>query len=195
MRQGTIITVAPTIEPLSLDDAKVQLRIELDDSDQDMHVGSLIRDARTKVENDLGFPIMRQTRQTHLKCFPCGAIWLGGGDAVAVSQVEYYDTAGVLQTLAPSAYVVDAVSRPASVCAAPGTAWPSTLHRPGGVQVTWQGGWTSAALVPSDLVRAMKLLIGHWDMNREAVVSGTIATELQLAYASLLEGHRMQFLA
>lgn len=195
MRQGTIITAPPVGEPVSLDQAKAQLRIELDDTDQDVHVTGLIRDARFKVEKDLGIPILRQTRQTHLTRFPCGPVWLAAAEAITVDQVRYYDSAGTLQTLAPTDYVVDAVSRPAQIFAAPLKAWPSVLERPSGVQITWTGGWADAAQVDGDLVRAMLLLIGHWDQNREAVVAGTTSTEVQLAYDALIGGNSIQFLA
>ncbi|MNQ91198.1 Phage gp6-like head-tail connector protein [compost metagenome] len=37
---------------------------------------------------------------------------------------------------------------------------------------------------------AALLLIGHWYTNREAVVTGTIATTLPLAYDSLIHPYR-----
>ncbi|MBO0750439.1 MAG: phage head-tail connector protein, partial [Porphyrobacter sp.] len=169
-----------------------------------------------KVESELGYPILQQTRQTHLSGFPSrggrhpffgaygpvwtaphGPIWLGGGDSLNVIQVQYYDADGVQQTLDPAAYVLDAVSRPARIVPAPDTGWPETQYRPGAVTIDWQAGWASAADVPDDLIHAMKLLVGHWDQNREGVavdVRGTPA-ELPLAFDELLRPYRLPFVA
>ncbi|WOF43775.1 head-tail connector protein [Sphingopyxis indica] len=195
MRQGTIVTVAPVGEPLTLEAAKRQLRIEPEDVDQDAHIGTLIAAARQKVENELGIPILRQTRQTHLFSFPCGAIWLGGGEAIDVQSIKYYDAAGVQQTMLTTDYVVDAVSRPATVMPAPSRAWPSTLCRAGSVQVEWQGGWATAADVPADLVHAMKLLVAHWDQNREAVNVGAVSAEVEQTFTALIDPYRIPFVA
>lgn len=41
--------------------------------------------------------------------------------------------------------------------------------------------------VPEDYLMALMMLLGHWYANREAVVTGTIATGLPLAYEDLLD--------
>lgn len=51
------------------------------------------------------------------------------------------------------------------------------------------GGEEGQALT-SALKLAALLLIGHWYTNREAVVTGTIATTLPLAYESLIHPYR-----
>lgn len=195
MRQGTIVTVAPASEPLSLADARLQLRLDAEDTDQDAHVAKLIAAARAHIEGAYGIPIIRQTRQTHLFGFGCGPVWLGDGHDIAVTQVQYYDAAGILQTLEPTDYLVDHISRPAKLWPAPLKAWPSVLDRPSAVQITWEGGWTDADAVPEDLAQAMKLLIGHWDQNREAVALGTISTEVQVALDACMQPYRCQFIA
>lgn len=191
LRQGTIVTVAPVGHPLSLAQAKRQLRIEPDDTSQDDVTNDLIAAAHRAVENMLGYPILQQTRQTHLRGFPCGPIWLGGGAGLTVSQVRYIDSAGATQVLAGTEWLVDAVSRPAAIHVPPGKVWPVAPIRPGAVMIDWLAGWTSAALVPDDLIHAMRLLVGHWDQNREAVVVGTISSAVQLTVDDLLYPHRV----
>lgn len=195
MRQGTIVTVQPDGHPLSVYEAKRQLRIEPDDTDQDDHVASLCAAAHRKIERELGYPILFQTRQTHLTGFPCGPIWLGGGHGLTIVSIRYRDTAGTLQTLVADRYSLDAVSRVAQVYPAPATSWPGTQNTPGAVIVEWRAGWENPADVPEDLVHAMKLLVGHWDQNREAVVIGTISTEVQIALEDLLAPFRLPFVA
>jgi uncharacterized phiE125 gp8 family phage protein len=190
-RQGTIVKVPPEGHPLSVADAKRQLRIEDDDTTQDDHVATLIAAAHRKVENELGYPILRQTRTTHLFGFPCGPIWLGGGKGLSVGAVRYVDAAGLPQVLPTTDYIVDAVSRPATLCAAPTKTWPATQSRPGAVEIDWTAGAAKAADVDEDLIHAMKLLVGHWDQNREAVVIGTTTAEIAKSVDWLLEDHRI----
>lgn len=195
MRQGTIVTVAPVGEPLTLADARLQLRLDEEDTDQDDHVKKLIAAARAHIENFYGIPIIRQTRQTHLFSFGRDPIWLGDAHDIEVTLIQYYDAAGVLQTLAPTDYLVDHISRPAKLWPATMKAWPSALSRPSGVQITWQGGWPDAAAVPADLAHALKLLIGHWDQNREAFVLGVVSAEVQGGLDALMQPFRCQFMA
>lgn len=195
MRQGTIVTVRPEGHPLSLADAKRQLRIEAEDTDQDDHITSLCAAAHRHIERDLGYPILRQTRETHLSSFPGGPIWLGGGDSLTVLELRYTDAAGTAKVLANNAYAVDAVSQIAKVYPAPAKPWPATAAVPGAVVVEWQAGWSTPADVPDDLLHAMKLLVGHWDQNREAVVVGSINSDLRLALDDLLSPFRLPFIA
>lgn len=50
-------------------------------------------------------------------------------------------------------------------------------------------GQPGQLLTPALRLAAL-LLIGHWYVNREAVVTGTIATTLPLAYDSLIHPYR-----
>lgn len=195
MRQGTIVTVKPDGHPLSVFEAKRQLRLEPDDTDQDDHVADLCAAAHRKVERELGYPILRQTRETHLSSFPRGAIWLGGGNSPSILSISYRDTANVVQALDAADYSLDGVSRVAQVYPAPLKTWPSTTCTPGAVIVEWQAGWNGPSDVPEDLIHAMKLLVGHWDQNREAVVVGTISSEVQVALDDLLSQFRVPFVA
>jgi uncharacterized phiE125 gp8 family phage protein len=69
-------------------------------------------------------------------------------------------------------------------------AFPSGLAETRAVRVTFTAGYGAADAVPSALKAAILLLIGHWYGNREAVVTGTIATELPMAVAALIEPYR-----
>ncbi|WP_110642462.1 head-tail connector protein [Salinicola sp. CPA57] len=48
----------------------------------------------------------------------------------------------------------------------------------------------NALVLDDDLVTAMLLLIGHWYVNRESVVVGTITSEMPMAVQSLIEPYR-----
>lgn len=198
MRQGTIIVTPPSGHPVTLEQAKAQLRVDAGDTTDDAFINRLIAAAHRAVENMLGYPVLRQTRGTHLTGFasPCAAVWLGGGDSPAIDEVRYYDASGVLQVLDPTQYQIDDISRLATLWPAPGVTWPATqAGRVGAVQIDWSAGWASAAAVEADLIEAMLLLISHWDQNREAVVTGVASNDVQFGVDMLLEPHRLVFVA
>ncbi len=192
MRQGTIVTVPANGNAVDLAAAKRQLRIASGDNSQDVFLAELCTAAHYAIEKQLGFPVLRQTLQTHLFNFPCGPICLGAG-LVTVSSVKFYDLAGTLQTFPSTDYIVDTISRPAWVHLVPDKTWPATQARPSAVYIEWTGGWATAADVPETIKQAMKLLISHWDQNREAVVIGQIPAALQMSVDWLLEAYRVSF--
>lgn len=195
-RLGSVVTVGPVGHPLALADAKAHLRIDAADTWEEDSIEALCAAVHRKLESDLGFPILRQTRRTVLDAFPSSAtpaIWLGGGDSPAIEAIEYLDTAGDAQTMAEADYVLDEWSAPARVL--PASTWPACSAQPGAVKIDWTAGWETAADVPEDLMHAQKLLLGHWHENREAVVLGTISSTVQLGWGALLEPYRLIGLA
>lgn len=108
----------------------------------------------------------------------------------SVTSITYTDTAGVSQTWSASLYTVIAPSGPEC---APGHIepayneyYPSTRSIPDAVTVRFTAGYGAASAVPAGIKSAMKLMIGHWYANREAVNIGNSTSELPLAVASLL---------
>ena len=191
-------TVDPELEPITLDQAKVQCRVDSDDDDA--YITSLITAARIHAENRTNRAFLTQTWKLSLDRFPGYQPWnLGSPFApvvgrqfsteyvcgrymqpplllprprlIAVSSIQYYDINGNQQTLDPSAYVVGGDSEPAAIFPVPFTWWPAAMWgRPDAVQVTYTAGYgDSADKVPATLQLAMLGLIAHWYENREAV--------------------------
>jgi uncharacterized phiE125 gp8 family phage protein len=192
VRQGTIVITPPTDLPISLAEAKAQLRIDASDDFQDVQVSALIAAASAAVEGMLGWPVMRQTRETVAKDWPgTEGLWLGRGDNLQIGSVKYIDPAGAEQTLAGTVFIFDAVSVPARLHLATGESWPALRGvEPGAVKARWTAGWADAATVPGDIKHAIRLLIGHWFENREGVVVGVTSAEVQFGVEMLLAPHR-----
>ncbi|MBD3675598.1 MAG: phage head-tail connector protein [Planctomycetaceae bacterium] len=76
------------------------------------------------------------------------------------------------------------------VVSASGTSWSVSLTEGGAsVDITDAGGGLLfVGELPAVVSQALKLLIGHWFWNREAV--GSAGTEIELAYGSLLNAAR-----
>lgn len=194
LRQNSIVTVQPASEPVTLAQARTQLGMEAADTSKDTELNRWIAAAHRYVENALGYPIITQTRQTHLRGFPAsnGAIWIGAGAELTVDSVTYYDSVGASTVLNSANYIVDTASLPAEVVPAVNYSWPATQTRPGAVVIEWTAGWADGddvlAYAP-ELIHAMLLLIGHWDLNREAV--GTVTREMEFAVSALLRNHQV----
>src|ERR1051325_11329554 len=99
------LSTAPTVEPVSLDEAKGQVRVELDFHSDDALILGLIAAARRLAEVFCGRAFLTQTWDLTLDAFPSGwgPRWpatLGGRDAIrlprpplqSVSYVKYVDT-------------------------------------------------------------------------------------------------------
>jgi uncharacterized phiE125 gp8 family phage protein len=173
-------------EPISLAEAKDQVRVT--DTTEDDYIGKLIPAARRYVENRSGIIIKR--RQFTENQFPVrGAIRLSNGPLVLVDTVAYPDTSGTPATYA-GARIVGQLIYPVL-----GAIWPAAYPNEG-FTVTYTAGLSTALLGSDDysnLLHAMKLLIGHWHSNREAVAVDQrgVPTQVPLAVDDLCDQVRM----
>lgn len=111
----------------------------------------------------------------------------------AVTGIQYIDPDGALQTLSPSAYLVDTYSEPARITPAVGTAWPGTQNRANAVLVTFAAGYgASGAAVPQGILHWILLVTATLYENREMVAILTRGRAEQLPYVdSLLTNYRV----
>lgn len=182
------LITGPASEPVSLDEAKAQCRVS--GTDEDSYLTALIAVAREKVEIDSERALISQTRRMWLDEFPtCGyqIVDIPLKPLTALTSVQYIDTEGNWQTFSSTKYVADLVSSPSRIQPVYGQIWPLTLPlTPNAVKITFTCGAASAAAVPAMAKHAMKLLIGHWFENREAV--GKVPAEIAIGYQSLIQG-------
>lgn len=181
---------APTVEPVSLDQAKAHCRITWDEEDQ--FIARLISSARDMCERmDSGHRQYTTAVWEYNLCeFSGRTICLPRPPLQSVASVKYYDTNNSQQTLLAASYhVVAPYQQPGRVELADGYSWPATYERPDAVTVRFTAGYGTAASVPPGIAQAMLLLIGHWNENREASLVGTISKEAEFSVKSLLAMH------
>lgn len=163
------LQTGPSEEPITVDQAKRQARINHDE--EDALVQSYITAARQEAEDYLGRGLLTQTWVFTLDQW-AERIWLPmAAPLQTVTTVKYYDTAGAQQTLAASFYTVDLVSRPGRIVRAPGQTWPSLQsdRRSGRVEITYVVGWTSKALIPERILQGIRSYVGYLDSDREGL--------------------------
>ncbi len=194
----------PTQEPISLPEAKLHLRVSLDDDDT--LILGLISAARDYLEKATGRQFLTATYRLSVPCFEACCLRLPRPplqslvgtyvDSLGATQplgITYIDTAGVTQTLATTVYGVDADSQPGRVYLLPGQSWPSLYSMPNPVQVTYKAGYaTSSALFArhASLRSALLLLIAHLYEQREASIEKALS-EIPLGVCSLLWINRL----
>jgi uncharacterized phiE125 gp8 family phage protein len=206
------LVTPPAAEPVTLDQAKKQLRVDADMTDDDTLIQGLITAAREYCEGFQGRAYVVQTWELVLDAWPTnsmpatayhdhripvspnGRIDIPRPPLQSVASVIYTGQGGNKVTLDPNAYIVDTDSEPGRIV--PATQWPSVeLVKAGGIRIRFVAGYpvgtgTSpdpVANVPYSVQAAILLLITHWYENRVPVVTerGT-PSEIPLTVESLL---------
>ncbi len=188
------LVTAPAVEPLTLDDAKAQCRVETDD--ENGLLVTLIEASRQAAEAFTKRALIAQTWDLKLCGFfegdyyQDGALWLPFPPVSAVSAITYRDTAGSTQTWSSSDYETDLPSGPtarrARIAPVFGESWPSTYDALNAVTVRFVCGYgTTAESVPAGIRQGMQLLVAHWYARREPVQVGSIVNEIPLTISHL----------
>lgn len=203
-----LVVVPPISEPITLEDARMHLRLTADSNNdsppvyshpEDALVRSLISAARDYCEQNLMRSLAPQIVETVLDAFPANEIQLLGSPIVQIISIIYVDSNGASQTMAPFDYVLDNVQEPGWVLPQMSTPWPTALAAANSVRIRYETGYTGVADSPNDrpmpasIRQAMMLLIGHWYENREAInVGNVISTPLDFAVKALLKPYQLR---
>lgn len=163
-----ITTVPPTAEPITLSEAKAQVR-ELDGGSlvEDDLIRVYIAAAREYAEGVTGLSFLEQTGQDYFD----GWQWcyeLTRGPVSEIVSVEYIaDGATTYTAWANTNYHTDTVSRPARVVKNADASFPALANRVNAVRITYKSGAEDAAGVPPSARHAMLMLVASAYENRE----------------------------
>ena len=168
-----------TEEPVSLDEMKAHLRLDIDDDDA--YLAGCITAARTWVEGQTRRAILPQTWAMSIDyCWPVRKgyhqIDIPMNPLVSVTSISYVDENGASQTLASSQYTVVARRHHSYIVPAYGVSWPNIRSVPNAVTVTFLAG--VADQVPQELHRAMMILAGVYYEMRETAAKAPEAVEI-----------------
>lgn len=175
----------PAIDPVSIAEARDQCRI--DDAAEDGAVASYILAARAHIETTTGLSLITQTWEMTLPDWPHdrAGILLPRQPVQSITSIQYYDSAGALQTLPSAAYEIDATAMPCAIYLADGYTWPQLDDRLVPVLVRFVAGYGSGpGSIPEPIRQAIKLLVGHLYANREQVVIGAGLTAAQVPFGT-----------
>lgn len=185
-----IEVVTPAAEDaVSLAEAKAHLVVQ--HTEDDTLITRLISAATRECSNRLNRQLITATLRLWLDCFPRQAdpIELRFPPIQSVEAVQYVDVDGDLQTWDDGLYLVDRISEPARIRPAFGQIWPSTRRQYNAVSIECIAGYgDEPADIPQTIRHAVLLLIGHWYLNRESVVVGSISSDVGSTVDALLSG-------
>ena len=179
------LKTAPATEPISLRQAKLNLRLAVTDADADAYdyeddlISRLITAAREYVEHYTGKRLVSQVWELYLDSWPAdGVITLPESGVLSVASMTYNGTAF-------TDYTADLVSETARLVLNSDSNWPTTtLNDVNPIKITYTVGYVT---VPSAATTAMHLIIGSMYNNRESFITGSIATNLPLGVNAMLD--------
>jgi uncharacterized phiE125 gp8 family phage protein len=164
----------PTVEPVSVAEAKAHLRIDSGFTDDDLYLQSLISAARIHVETVSDRTLIRSQWQMKMDVFPSWDIELprppfAPGDVT----VSYVPSDAVYLPVSFTNFRIDGDATPAVIRPQWNGSWPSSRGAENDVTITyWAGYGPSSTDVPTPARHCVLMLVASWYANREAVVQG-----------------------
>jgi hypothetical protein len=201
----------PAAEPVTLVQAKSQLRVDFDEDD--LLIQGYIVAARQMVEKMMNRSIFNRKMLLTLDYFPWPgwetvtgsshdsylgwyfrslSIRLPKPATFSVDKISYIGNDLQPVVIDPSNYTVDLISEPARIFPAPGFTWPyQNQYIPGQVIIDFTSGTYGDGVdentCPQTIWLAILLLVSHFYNNREASSAASLKT-IQLGVAELLAG-------
>lgn len=169
-------TIAPTLEPVTLTQAKTQCSVAQTHYYHDDFLKRAITDAIATTERITRRAWLTQTWALTLEGFPGSqfGVDIGSGccsyrciqlprpPLASVTSIAYVDTDEASQTWASSNYNVRTNSSPGIVSLAATKSWPTTsVEDPEAVTITYVAGDTAAASVPVEAKQAILALVEY----------------------------------
>lgn len=164
------ITTPPSTEPITLAEAKAQLRVESDFTDDDVWITSAITVVREQVEALTNRALMPQSLELAISEFE-DVMQLPKPPFTSLASIQYYDEDNSIQTLASTVYTLNDFVEPAEIALAYEQTWPTVYDRPDAIRIAFSAGYANEAAVPASIKQAMLMLLTDLYDNRSSSTS------------------------
>ncbi|TAL39639.1 MAG: hypothetical protein EPN97_02120 [Alphaproteobacteria bacterium] len=155
-----IETTPPAIEPLTLDEAKLHLRVT--STVDDALITSLIVTARQMCESFTGLALIERDYSLYLDAWDKQEITLPRPPLVSVGLVNIYDADGNPAAFDASNYTVSVAGMPGRIALNDGISPPQPGRLSDGIEIQFTAGFGDAASdIPAPLVQGVKQLLAH----------------------------------
>ena len=187
---ATVLLSGPAVEPITLAEAKAQLRVDV--SAEDTLIQSLIMASRLHIEAALDLALITQTWRHKRDFWPRStALNMPTRPIQAVTSVTVFAGDNSGQAIDVDAFVLDGAANPARLVWRGAGAPPIPGRAANGIEIDFVAGFGNAASdVPQTIRQALLLLVAHWYENREPVEIGATATPIPPAVSELLSPYR-----
>lgn len=185
-----VLITPPGERVVDVDDMGSHLRVQ--SVSEDTYIESLIDAAIARldgVQSPLNVALVSQVWRQSYDQF-ASMMRLPFGPVSGIGSVEYLDTENQPVSVPDSSYYLMTDRVGPYLEFDDDYSFPSVSTRPGSVSIQFTAGYGDASAVPETFKQMIRLTVGHWYTNREAVIVGTIAAELPLAVKALFEQTR-----
>ncbi len=187
---SAILLTPPALEPVSLADARLFLRV--DHHDDDDVIAALIAAARVQVEAQTRRALIEQTWRLVRDVWPAaGRLPILPVPLIAVTAIRVFDADGGPHLLDTDDFAIDTVSAPAVLAFARGA--PRAPGRViAGIEIDITAGYGEAADdVPAPLRQAIRMLVAHWYENRGVIAASGEVASMPASVSALIAPYRV----
>lgn len=189
------IITAATTEPITLEEARSHLRIDVYGDPavhpDDSYIEQLISVSREWCEQYTGRSFAEQVIETAMDSFPAGDITLPLTPVGSITSVKYLDATSSEITLSSAYYQLDDYSIPNKLALKLNQTWPSTDGSVNNVKIRTVVGDSA---IPYPVKAAMLLIIGNLYENRQEdqlATSRASFNSLPMGVYNLLQPYRL----
>lgn len=163
MSMSPILIDGPAVEPVTLAEMKVYLRVDHDGEDE--LIGGLIKAARLMVEAAARRILIEQSWRVMLDAWPRERIvTLPLSPLIAVESIKVFDASGTATEIEPDLIEADALCETPRIAVVRA---PAPGRARGGIVIDVRAGYGAAPdAVPAPLRLALKILVAHWFEKR-----------------------------
>jgi uncharacterized phiE125 gp8 family phage protein len=185
------VITAATVEPVTLAEAKMHLKIIADPADVSAHPeDAMVREMITAARQQAEEFINRAVAQATYEARGCGFDVVLLPPVGAILSVKYVDTAGTLQTLPNTVYELNGNRAEPRLRLKVGQRWPAVYAHDDAVRVQFTAGLAPAS-VPALIKAAIKVTLADRYYNRGGVVVGAVVSTLPEGARYLLQPYRV----
>lgn len=188
---NAILETPPLVEPVSLVDAKLHLKVDTDADDT--LISNLIVTARQHIETMTQSVLINQTWRIYFdRWSPDNQMLLPVRPITSVILLKTFSDQDVPSTIDPSHYYADLVSSSPKLILRSSRTWAKPQRVANGIEIEVIAGFgSSASDVPHPLKQAVLILLAHWYENRQIECAGLPAKDLGSALQSLLRPYKV----
>lgn len=167
---GVLIITPPTMEAITLDEAKIQCRVT-GTTEYDVDLRDLIASVRELCEFNVGLSVGQQTVEDVWDDWPCRKVFeLRRPPVWSFTSITYTDEDTVAATVPSTDYVFES-SQPSRVSLVADASWPSVvLKEVGGVRMRYIAGYGKEFTVTADAAQDTLTSTAHGLANNQDVI-------------------------
>jgi len=180
------LITSPATSPISLVEAKAQMRVEHGDDDAIIQRLIDVATAFVDAQGALGKAMITQTWAQWVSPNPNVVRFLVG-PFQSVSSITSYDVDGNLQTANLADFDVFGTTNYKTIQPKSGKNWPVTQQRDDAIKIQYVVGYGDAAAdIPQTIRHAIALLVSNYYENRENELIGSISKTLPYGFDELI---------